>query len=207
MGLSVAVGALAELAEADEEGAEWLREALATANRVLAENGLPRHHEPEDLRVESRASIDGMPYGFLHCLRRAYAHSVLHPSRPLAPLARDDDAADDPALHKVSSPASHLLYHSDCEGLYVPVDFDRVLVDDGLVGTMLGSSQRLLAELVRVAPLIDIRLQGHDLSDDEADMINAYDDQAPFFRERASWITLFEAARLSVKHGAAIVFQ
>jgi len=148
-----------------------------------------------------------MPYGFLHCLRRAYAHSVLHPSRPLAPLARDDDGAEDPALRKATSRASHLLYHADSEGLYVPVDFERVLVDDALAGTTLGSSQHLLAELVRVAPLIDIRLQGHDLSDDQADIINAYDDRAPFFRERASWITLFEAARLSVEHGAAIVFQ
>jgi hypothetical protein len=33
------------------------------------------------------------------------------------------------------------------------------------------------------------------------------DAASPFFRERTAWLLLFEAARISVETGAAVVFQ
>lgn len=207
MGLDVAVAALADLIEQDEEGADWLREDLANVNRVLEANGLPPHEEPEHLVVESRAGIVGVPYGFLHTLRRAFAHALLQPRRPFAPLREDEDPTHDPLVQAASTRASHLMYHSDTEGFYVPIDFELVLEDESLTGAMLGSSPRLLAELISVAPLLGIRLEGETLPDEEADRINDEPDDAPFFRERTIWLMMFEAARLSLAHSTAIVFQ
>jgi hypothetical protein len=208
MGLSIVVGALGEL-EDDEEGADWLRGQLALVDEVLRAHGLPGHEEPERIDARSRAEVAGFPYSWLHTLRRAYAHAVSQPSKPLRPLPPGADGGDDPALRRLQSDRTvHLIFHSDAEGFYVPVDFAKVLVDDGLPGMMLGSSSRLMVELVRMAPVLGIRLQGANLPDTEANAINEdAHDQPPFFRERTVWLNLFEAARLSLETGAAIVFQ
>lgn len=209
MGLSICVGALADLLEADEEGAKWLREGIAAANEVLEAHGLPAHEEPETPVAASRAGVDGFPYSWLHTLRRAYAHCVARPSKALTPLSPDEDGSDDSLVVQLANRmTSHLLCHSDAEGLYVPIDFERVLVDEALPGGVLGSTQRLMIELVKVAPFLQIPLVGDELTDAEADAINEdLASQPPFFRERTVWLSLYEAARLSLEHGAAIVFQ
>lgn len=132
MGLAVCVGMLAELLEDDPEGAEAFEEDLAEANRVLAAAGLPRHAEPRGpLELDSRASIDGFPYSFIHYLRRAYAHRVLSPDWVATPLPDDADPTADPKIQALlDGSESHLLCHSDAEGFYVPVDFKDVLFDE-----------------------------------------------------------------------------
>src|SRR3569833_2181725 len=72
---------------------------------------------------------------------------VLALSEPLKGRA----ATDDPHLIKAyvdlpSGRFAHLIHHSDCEGYYVPVDFEQVLTDERLPGGYLGSSMRLLTE-------------------------------------------------------------
>ena len=131
MGLAVCVGMLAELLEDDPESAEGFEEELAEVNRVLAAAGLPPHTEPRGpLELDSRASIDGFPYSFIHYLRRAYAHRVLSPDWMATPLADDVDPTADPKIQALLDGCeSHLLCHSDAEGFYVPVDFDEVLFD------------------------------------------------------------------------------
>ncbi len=43
---------------------------------------------------------------------------------------------------------SHLVHHSDCDGWYLPDDFDKpILQESGRTVTSIGSSKRLLAEL------------------------------------------------------------
>ncbi len=207
MGLSVCVGVLAEMD--DEEGAEWLREQMATANSVLAAHGLPPHEEPQTPVEASRAALDGFPYSWIHTLRRAYAHCVMRPGKPLRLLRPDEDGADDPDVDRLAHElTSHLITHSDAEGLYLPIDFARVIVDESLTGGMLGSTPRLMRELVQVAPVLGIKLHGQELSDAEADIINGeLESQPPLWRERAAWLQLYEAARLSLEHRAAIVFQ
>ena len=223
MGLAVCVGMLAELLEDEPEGAEAFEEELAEANRVLAAAGLPQHTEPrEPLELDSRASIDGFPYSFIHYLRRAYAHRVLSPDWMATPLADDVDPTADPKIQALlDGPESHLLCHSDAEGFYVPVDFKDVLFDEnddeededdeeeetGLPGGMLGSSYRLLEELVFVAPALGIRLTNGKLSDEEAERIDALiDEDGGLYREYVSWLLLYESARLSIAHKTAIVF-
>jgi len=220
MGLAVCVGMLAELLEDDPESAEGFEEELAEVNRVLAAAGLPPHTEPRGpLELDSRASIDSFPYSFIHYLRRAYAHRVLSPDWVATPLADDVDPTADPKIQALLDGCeSHLLCHSDAEGFYVPVDFDEVLFDEesgsgedeeagGLPGGMLGSSQRLLDELVFVAPALGIRLENGKLSDEEAERIDdLVEEDDGLYREYVSWLLLYESARLSIEHNTAIVF-
>jgi hypothetical protein len=46
------------------------------------------------------------------------------------------------------------------------------------------------------------------LSDSEAEKINAaVEAEAPLWVEKAVWISLFEAARLSIQYGTAVCFN
>lgn len=77
----------------------------------------------------------------------------------------------------------------------------------GLPGGMLGSSYRLLEELVYVAPALGIHLNNGKLGDEEAERIDALiEDDNGLYREYAAWLLLYEAARLSIAHRTAIVF-
>lgn len=211
MGLAVEVGMLAGLMENDEEGAEEFREELAAVNRLLVAEGLPPHDEPtvvSDLR--SRATLCSFPYDFLHYLRRAHARRLADPGWHATPLSAPYVPFADPLmLAALDTMTSHLICHSDAEGFYVPIDFPEPLASDGedLPGGVLGSSQRLLAELVFVAPALGIVLSDGVLTDEEAARIAALSEGGEgLFRELAAWLALYEAARLSVAHKTAIVF-
>lgn len=213
MGLSISVGLLADLIENDPESAAHFEADFAVANRKLAEAGLPQHVEPRSLPpLDSRAPLDGLPYSFIHYLRRAYAHRVTTPGWIATPLPEDVDPTEDETLEDVAGMfESHLLCHSDAEGFYLPVDFEEVIfADEGegdLPGGMLGSSYRLLEELVLVAPALGIALSDGQLSDEEAARIaDSMGDDDGLYRETESWLLLYESARLSIAHKSAIVF-
>lgn len=211
MGLAVTVGMLSDLSEHDPEGAEWLREALRSANSLLAAHGLPMHEEPIiPFDGASRCSLDSYPYSFLHYLRRIYAYVVRDPKWQLQPVEDDEDPADDPVVEEETMQMrSHLLCHSDAEGLYLPIDFEEVLFDEdgSLPGGMLGSTQQLMRELLALASPLGIKLPNGELSDSEASRLNDdVETEGPFWREKCVWLSLFEAARLSLKHKAAICF-
>ncbi len=212
MGLAIEVGMLADLLENDSEGAEWLRKSFGSVNEVLAENKLPMHHEPENLpTLDNRASILSYPYSFLHYLRRVAAHVAENPRWEARPFPDSSVPAADPLVDKHSlSMESHLLCHSDCEGFYLPIEFDDVIVDDEgrIPGGMLGSSFALRKELEAVAPALGIRLTTGKLSDDEAGKINSeVEAQSELHIEKMVWLSLFEAARLSIQYKAAICFM
>jgi len=130
----------------------------------------------------------------------------------MKPAKRNEDPARDPMVEAVAAQLDvHLLCHSDAEGFYVPIDFDKVIVDvndRGLAGGMLGSTQRLLAELIEVAPAIGISLAGGQLSDAAAAKLAADDpERTPLWSERMAWLVLFENARVSLADGTMIVFH
>jgi hypothetical protein len=212
MGLAIEVGMLADLNVNDEEGAEWLRESLARVNEVLVENGFSPHAEPETLPIMSnRASVGSFPYSFLHYLRRVAAHVSRNADWKIATFAETDNPADDPIVTDASAMLdSHLLCHSDCEGFYVPIDFPNPIFadEDRIPGAMLGSSQALMRELIAVAPSLGIGLSAGRLSDEEAARIDEIvETEGPFWIEHMVWISLFEAARLSIEHKTAICFS
>ncbi|MBS0262614.1 MAG: hypothetical protein JSS02_11735 [Planctomycetes bacterium] len=213
MGLAIETGILADLICHDPEGADELRECFTRVNEVLAENRLPPHQEPEQLPAqESRAGLCSFSYSFLHHLRRVYARATDDPGWQPTPTPADEDAAEDPAIDEVTClMTSHLLCHSDCEGFYLPIHFTDVVVDDRnqerIPGGFLGSSYRLQEELVMVAPILGIKLDRGALSDAEADRINRdADSETDWWIELIVWISLFEAARLSIEHQTAICF-
>jgi hypothetical protein len=216
MSLAVAVGQLAFLRrEEPEEEVERFRKKLRAVNRVLADHGLPSHTEPESLPpFRDRAPVGGMPYDWLHCLRRAVAYAMRR-HKSLPPLQDDEDPSEDRLYDQVLSYGdSHLICHSDCEGFYVPVDFPKPLYDKirddqpgVILGGILGSSQGGLRELVLAAPLLGIPLSGGKLSAAQARAIGKeHFGIHPHGAARKAWLTLFERLGQSVKHNTAVYF-
>lgn len=213
MGLSISVGVLADLMENDEAGAGWLRQTLQAVNQVLAEQDLPTYVEPEQLPpIVSRSQFMGYSYGCLHYLRRFYARAKHDAKWIPMPVPDDQSPTDDAVLEReMYQMYSHLLCHSDSEGFYLPIDFNDIVIDvsgaDRIPGGIVGSSYRLMAELVEIAPLLGIKLKLGELSDEEATRINQLaESDGEFSYEYMVWIALFEAARLSIEYSSAIVF-
>lgn len=214
MGLSVGTHNYAyNLANYDDpEYLDDMRAEFLALNALLETEGLPPHEEPETYGpATARDDINGLPYSFVHYLRRAYANAHEYPDQPLTPVADGEDPTGDPAVETVTYMfESHLVCHSDCEGYYVPVDFDQVLYpdEDTIPGGMVGSSQGLLRELVYVAPYIGITLHDDELSDSEAAALAADQSEThPFHRERETWFLLYEAARVSIANNTLITFS
>lgn len=214
MGLSISVGVLA-YNRADEETCAYLRRVFKEVNRLLKSVKLPLHKEPEELpRLDYRKrTVIGQPYGNLHHLRRAVAYAIRGHTN--LPAFGDADPCEDDMYDRVLNCfESHIVCHSDCEGFYVPVDFAEPLYDHlkdsdphCIVGGILGSSQGAMRELVKVAPLLGIRLKAGKLSDREFARLGAlaHGDSSEATAVHV-WLNFFEAARLSIGHTTAIVF-
>ena len=76
-------------------------------------------------------------------------------------------------------------------------------------GDMLGSSQGALRELIKVAPLIGIKLsKGGTLSDRQAKVLSQEEQGVhPYWLERQVWFSFYETASASVRYKTALVFQ
>jgi hypothetical protein len=188
---------------------------LPGLSSALAEDGVIWREPDGPPTVEARPHADAFPYSFLHYLRRVYA--LVDNGQPVTPAHDMEDVARDDQWVRKSSVMleSHLLCHSDSAGYYVPVDFHeaRFLLEFG--DTTVGSSQQLLSELCRCAPALGIRLDGVEsgtdlvdaLSDVEAARLFELSDDDDFGIESTVWLTLFEACRVSIATGHAIVFH
>src|SRR5205814_515546 len=101
--------------------------------------------------------------------------------------------------------------HSDCDGLYLPVDFDAPLYsedEDDVAYMGLGSSVAGRRELVDVAPLLDIALDEGQLDEKLGRRIcQEKENTHPFEVERKVWLAFFEAFRLSIEYKSAVVFN
>ncbi len=213
MGLVLSVGYLAEMKELEEaaEGVASFRRQLDRLNAFLRKKGLPEHVEPEgQLPIRHRGQLNSFPYSGTHHLRRAVAYARRAPEE-FATIDRKKDPARDYYVDAVSCDFDcHLICHSDCEGYYVPIDFPDPLFsdkEDGIPGCMVGSSQRLLAELVQAAPLLGITLDADGrLSDAEAATLGELDDHK-YERERAFWFAYYVVAQVSVDHKSLVVLH
>jgi hypothetical protein len=208
MSLAPLIGKL-EMTSEDEEGRSWFLEDLAQINKVLEEAGLPPHVEPETLpEYTFRVEMNHLGTSWLHHLRRLQAHVLQDASWKHQPCTDEDEPWADKAIDDELCVymRSHLIVHADTEGYYVPIDFEDVLYD--APGAMLGSSQRLLAELRQLAPYLGITLDAHgNLSDAEAWRVAPCEESDPAHREKAAWLLLFECARLSVELGTLLAFN
>ncbi|GAA1721187.1 hypothetical protein GCM10009765_81760 [Fodinicola feengrottensis] len=205
MGLSVTVGLEQSFVGYDDEGVEYARKSMALLSEGLATEGIVWAEPTPAPLSGNRAALDGFSYSLIHYLRRVHARIILE--MPVPPVSSPDElSADDDLVDEVAMDfTSHLIYHSDCDGTYVPVDFPEPVEVDSV---LTGSSQRLLAELVDCAePLGIVLTSDGTLSDAEAARVAAVPEDHPFRMEWEVWLTLHEAARISVATGHAIVFH
>ncbi|RKE20240.1 hypothetical protein [Streptomyces sp. TLI_171] len=192
------------------------REDLDRYNTVLAQYGLP----PVPIHpyvpgfsgdVETIAAFD---YDSLHFLRRAYLLGLTgFEVTPVDALGSDYEQLLE--MFETSAEQSHLVWHFDHAGAYVPLDFALPLVADELLaaGGPLGSSHGLLRELQAVAPLLGIDplnppAPTRPLSPTQLEQPFGppIDDLHPYARERHAWSGLYTAATRSVTQGSMIVF-
>ncbi|WP_069171852.1 hypothetical protein [Streptomyces griseus] len=162
------------------------------------------------------APVAGFDYDALHLLRRAYLLQL----SGLAVTPVDELGGDYEQLLEMfeqSAQQSHLVWHYDHAGAYVPLDFPVPLSTDRLLegGGPLGSSHGLLRELEFVGPALGIDPAnppaaphppaGPTELEERSDTM-PYDD-SPFARERHVWLGLHAAATRSLAQGSMIVFS
>jgi hypothetical protein len=117
MGLSVEVGILADLKDADEAGDAAYAESFEQLNEVLRAKGLGRHVEPDEL--DENFSCDLLGYSGIHYLRRIGVHCALRASipDPGSPEALSDTALTLEYLVRFNAGENpkyqHLIMHSD----------------------------------------------------------------------------------------------
>ncbi|MBH5336190.1 hypothetical protein IHE55_15905 [Streptomyces pactum] len=162
------------------------------------------------------APVAGFDYDALHLLRRAY---LLHLCG-LAVTPVDELGSDYEQLLEMFEPTarqSHLVWHYDHAGAYVPVDFPAPLSTDELLegGGPLGSSHGLLRDLRTVAPALGIDPANPPPAPAppprppglEEPAVPVPYQEGPFARERHVWLGLHAAATRSLGQGSMIMFS
>jgi hypothetical protein len=210
MGLEMAVGILAD---AEDEYADEVRADFTVIRELLDLAGAGPWDEPE-LDEEDAEWFEMWGYSGLHTVRRLAVHLAENARLP-EPL-KGRDATDDPLLRRIyadphgAGAFAHLIHHSDCDGYYVPVDFEQVIVDERLTGGAVGSSVRLLTETRRIAAALGLP---EDLDPESEEIIEAADGETPpgegwqrYGIESFVCLRLIHAAKHSIKTGAAIAF-
>jgi hypothetical protein len=191
-------------------------EDLETYNTSLQAQGLPevpvfRYMPGLSGDVEPVAAFD---YESLHFLRRAYLLQLTGLDvTPVDELGGDYEQLLE--MFEDAAEQSHLVWHFDHAGAYVPIDFAHPIVDDALLaaGGPLGSLHGLLRELQAVAPWIGIDHQLPPIpvrpvapTTLEGPAHPPPDHNGPFARERHAWTGLHAAAVRALGQGSMVVF-
>lgn len=234
MGLSVTVGALADLLENNTEGVRGMRQEFEAVSEALASRKLPQFEEPTSVKYWS---VDGYGYSGLHALREVAA--LCWKNRP---IPRDkvidghsfptETALFEKALEHLKAPNvwgrlfkrkqklpfMHLIVHPDSAGYYIPVDFTVPIVptifrEESKHIWPVGSVQQLQREVELLADTLavpdDLRSSDpriHDCLDGK----RAEDPAALWALQPIacySILILREACEVSIECGAAIHFE
>jgi hypothetical protein len=161
------------------------------------------------------APIACFDYDALHFLRRAYLLALQRLEvTPVDALGGDYEQLLE--MFESTAQSSHLVWHYDHAGAYVPLDFPQPVVNDELLegGGPLGSSNGLLRELEFVAPAIGIDPKNPPAPPAPPTRHTALEEPAqtpalngPFAREHHVWLGLHAAATRSLGQGSMIVFS
>ena len=162
-------------------------------------------------------------------LQLLYAQLLLY-GKTGAALDLDEDQSRDVLEQAMDHyPESHLLCHAT-EGFYIALDYKGQPVFDtngDIPGGWIGSSYRLLEELLELVVVLDIELApltssrnirrggGYDISRESIDFLNQ-NALAPvtnaartraYGREKVVWFALYEAAQSSVQSSSTIILE
>ncbi|MDK1473044.1 hypothetical protein QNO07_06355 [Streptomyces sp. 549] len=161
------------------------------------------------------APVAGFDYDALHLLRRAYLLQLSGLEvTPVDALGSDYEQLLE--MFEPTAQQSHLVWHYDHAGAYVPVDFAAPLSDEELLagGGPLGSSHGLLRELEAVAAVLGIDPANPPPAPPAPSRPTELEEPAmpageggPFARERHVWLGLHAAATRSLAQGSMIVFS
>jgi hypothetical protein len=204
MGLSITVGALADLLEEDPEGAVMLRSELEVVNFALRDSWVGEHVEPQSIQVWS---ADGYGYSGLHALREVAGLVWLGQDIPCDEILDGQQGHAEQALsdayvqylepqqqigwlgrilgrspqERRSPPFTHLVMHSDAAGFYVPLDFPDPVMPLKMDGESdhiwpVGSVQRLQLELTELAQVLGLP---DGLKHDDEELEQCLEEQAP----------------------------
>ncbi len=232
MGLGITVGILVELKKLDEEGYGYYLEQFSKINQVLKEAGVGEHCESEDIAFKDTFSCDMWGYGGVHYLRRIAAYlaqgkGLPEPGDennykgPMVDAYYKKAAGSSPNIFKAlfsrkmpkKLAFEHLMIHSDCEGFYIPSDFEDVLScpkNLKIAGGFLGSSYRLYEECKELARHLELPLE---LDHESERLLDAAENQGGgsskwerYGVESFTCLGLLRACEASVKYKAALVF-
>jgi hypothetical protein len=203
MGLAISVGIEREFLGYDEEAIAYYRSQFRALSAELAKHDILWSEPALDATpgVPPNRSPDGFGYSTIHYLRRASA--LQRRGDEVTPVPPGEQPDSEPASEETYDLSSHLICHADDSGYYIPVNFaDPLFLELGDVC----SSNRLLSELTACASAIGILLdKDGTLSDAEAARVAAY--EGPYSNEWMAWLALYEAARISIATGHALVFH
>lgn len=238
MGLSLAVGLLADLNAHEEDLAKWYRRSFDEANASLKLAGVSSWAEPEVLPPDEIWNCDLLGYSGLHTARRLAAYRATSGVKP-PPATADYDPVQDAVAeaffrqHSQSllpgpggilrrlfekapeqPPFAHLIVHGDADGVYVPVDFKRVVkaLDFNETGATIGSAHQLLAECRELAAWIGMPDDLDPEDDTLLDLIDLDEEHEgltgwqTYAREAHTLAALITGCRKSIQTGAALVF-
>ncbi len=227
MGLDITVGVLIEcLNDPGEDGkarfADYQAD-LARVNQTLRYESYAEHDEPIQKRGGAPWSRRMWGYAGLHYLRRVAAHLWAGNDLPSPGNNQAASKAGDPVLDECYSmlyqrnPNSfpHLIFHSDSNGYYLPLDFKTVIYQDPDMprfrGGMIGSVPRLLDECTRLVQALEIP---PDLEPDAPQVSDAAAHQGEgdahwqrYGIESFTCLHLLHACQISLESGCAIVFH
>ncbi|UNO41166.1 hypothetical protein [Streptomyces sp. MST-110588] len=193
-------------------------EEIAAYDAALTEAGLPPVPVFSYMPGLSGdvAPVAGFDYDALHFLRRAYLLQICGLEvTPVDELGGDYEQLLE--MFETTAQQSHLVWHYDYAGAYVPVDFPFPLANDELLerGGPLGSAHGLLRDLGLVAPAIGIDPANPPAAPAPPVRPTSLEERAsvepaeagPFARERHVWLGLHAAATRSLGQGSMIVFS
>jgi hypothetical protein len=218
MGLSVTIG-IPAIDLDDDDIRKRYESDFRLVNRLLKAAGVPSHRERMPASDWWQAE---MGYGSLHFLRR-FAAGIAVNGQPPVSLKKNARASTEPEIPAYrekrqsgegEAKYDHLIFHSDAEGYYVPVDFPEVLNGNGavpLTGGWLGSTVRLRQECEDLAGHLGLPVTLDFDLDDDAEW-----KRLKKATKGATWhgypieafvcAVLLRASLLSVERRAAIVF-
>jgi len=228
MGLALEVGILADLKTNDLEGYKVYQDQFSELSKYLKKIKFPNHIEPEDCEVWG---CDMYGYRGIHYLRRLAVYIDMDNDLP---EPGDQNSSKDKHLFqyyreydklrllstwllrkfsKFKFGFDHLIIHSDCNGFYLPIKFNDVLIPDmnsKIIGRFVGSSYKLLDECTMIANILGIPPEFNEISEE---LYIASDDQGHgdelweiFGVEAFTCVRLIRACEMSIKNKAAITF-